>query len=159
MVKLRQIRSREAMVSDSKDRQAVVRAVGNNIRRRICDFTIVKLPKNHRREAVEKQLFNAAGKISGGEQLASIEQLYKLNLGPLSVVPDDPYRESTVFRKENIKNYPQCSNHFECALRSGEHYFPSGKFFKLTSVLEPFRMRFEIGEPVALNLVYYWVLP
>ena len=78
LVKLRQIRSREAMVSDSKDRQAVVRAVGNNIRRRICDFTIVKLPKNHRREAVGKQLLNAAGKISGGEQLASIgKHLYK----------------------------------------------------------------------------------
>ena len=105
MVKLRQIRSREAMVSDSKDRQAVVRAVGNNIRRRICDFTIVKLPKNHRREAVEKQLFNAAGKISGGEQLASIgKQLYKLNLGSLPVVQDDPYRESTIFRQENFLN-------------------------------------------------------
>ena len=30
---------------------------------------------------------------------------------------------------------------------SGEHYFPSGKLFKLTLVLEPFRMRFEIGNP------------
>ncbi|PKL03757.1 MAG: hypothetical protein CVV54_08590 [Synergistetes bacterium HGW-Synergistetes-1] len=59
----------------------------------------------HRREAVGKQLFNAAGKISGGEQLASIgKQLYKLNLGSLSVVQDDPYRESTIFRQENFLN-------------------------------------------------------
>ena len=103
-------------------------------------------------------MFNAARKISGGEQLASIGNYINSTSG---LSPSFPYAliGSTVFRKENIKNYPQCSNHFECALRSGEHYFPSGKFFKLTIVLEPFRMRFEIGEPVALNLVYYWVLP
>ena len=35
-------------------------------------------------------------------------------------------------------------------LVSGEHYFPSGKLFKLTLVLEPFRMRFEVGDPASL---------
>ena len=32
---------------------------------------------------------------------------------------------------------------------SGEHCFPSGKLFKLTSVPEPFQVRFEIGDPVS----------
>ena len=37
---------------------------------------------------------------------------------------------------------------------SGEHLFPSGKLFKLTIVLEAFRMRFEIGDPVSFDSGY-----
>ena len=42
------------------------------------------------------------------------------------VIPVWGCRESTVFRQENILNYPQCSNHFECVLRCRNRGFCLG---------------------------------
>ena len=134
----------------------------------------------HRREEVEKLLLNPKSLSQFQDKMKSRSNApYRLPGMPIQLWNCDKNlsREAVVSNCETVVRTWGPFIYLECVLRSGEHRFPLGKLFKLTIVLEPFRVRSDIrdpdpdfdlaplpsspnapiGDPAALNLVYYYL--
>ena len=100
--------------------------------------TFAELPEGHRREAAAE---TCRGKRWGSSCKCGQTIVKRC--------------QTVVKRSQGPKEHILTSFASACI---GRAPFSVRKTYEITSVLEPFRVRFEIGDPVSSNLVYEWFL-